>query len=205
MGGAYPSTAARQGAGRASDAIDYGGLEVDDVVAGLDWAVADLPYVDGSRAAIAGWSHGGLIALLAVMPPGEVPGGLRRRPSDRPRHPPRLPRAELRGPLRREAPRREEGRRGRRRVPEAKPRLLGLQAQDAAPDPRHDERPRRERARDGEPGQRPEGGREEVRGPDLQGRPSRALLQPDRHAVREGVAQGDLGLPRSTSGKPPID
>ena len=32
------------------EAIDYGGLEVDDVVAGLDWAVADLPYVDGSRA-----------------------------------------------------------------------------------------------------------------------------------------------------------
>lgn len=49
------------------EAIDYGGLEVDDVVAGLDWAVADLPYVDGNRAAIAGWSHGGLIALLAVM------------------------------------------------------------------------------------------------------------------------------------------
>ncbi len=48
------------------DAIDYGGLEVDDVIAGLDWAVADLPYVDGKRAAIAGWSHGGLIALLAV-------------------------------------------------------------------------------------------------------------------------------------------
>jgi dipeptidyl aminopeptidase/acylaminoacyl peptidase len=49
------------------DAIDYGGLEVDDVVAGLDWAVSELPYVDGSRAAIAGWSHGGLIALLAVI------------------------------------------------------------------------------------------------------------------------------------------
>jgi dipeptidyl aminopeptidase/acylaminoacyl peptidase len=49
------------------DAIDYGGLEVDDVIAGLDWAVADLPYVDGKRTAIAGWSHGGLIALLAVM------------------------------------------------------------------------------------------------------------------------------------------
>ena len=48
------------------DAIDYGGLEVDDVVAGLDWAVSELPYVDGSRAAIAGWSHGGLIALMAV-------------------------------------------------------------------------------------------------------------------------------------------
>ena len=49
------------------DAIDYGGLEVDDVVTGLDWAVSELPYVDGGRAAIAGWSHGGLIALLAVM------------------------------------------------------------------------------------------------------------------------------------------
>lgn len=48
------------------EAIDYGGLEVDDVIAGLDWAVSELPYVDGSRAAIAGWSHGGLIALLAV-------------------------------------------------------------------------------------------------------------------------------------------
>jgi dipeptidyl aminopeptidase/acylaminoacyl peptidase len=55
------------GYGRAfREAIDYGGLEVDDVVAGLDWAVSELPYVDGKRAAIAGWSHGGLIALLAV-------------------------------------------------------------------------------------------------------------------------------------------
>ena len=49
------------------DAIDYGGLEVDDVTAGLDWAVSELPFVDGGRAAIAGWSHGGLIALLAVI------------------------------------------------------------------------------------------------------------------------------------------
>ena len=49
------------------DAIDYGGLEVDDAVAGLDWAVSELPFVDGGRAAIAGWSHGGLIALLAVI------------------------------------------------------------------------------------------------------------------------------------------
>ena len=50
-----------------NDAIDYGGREVDDVVACRDWAVSELPFVDGSRAAIAGWSHGGLIALLAVM------------------------------------------------------------------------------------------------------------------------------------------
>ncbi len=49
------------------EAIDYGGLEVDDVVAARDWAVETLPSVDGGRVGIAGWSHGGLIALLAVF------------------------------------------------------------------------------------------------------------------------------------------
>ncbi|MBZ0090514.1 MAG: alpha/beta fold hydrolase [Thermoanaerobaculia bacterium] len=48
-------------------AIDYGGLEVDDVVAGRDWAVEMLPFVDPDRVAIVGWSHGGLIALLATF------------------------------------------------------------------------------------------------------------------------------------------
>ena len=48
------------------EAIDYGGLEIDDVVAGRDWAVAHLP-VDPKRCAIVGWSHGGLIALMAVF------------------------------------------------------------------------------------------------------------------------------------------
>jgi len=47
-------------------AIDYGGLEIDDVVAGRDWAVEHLP-VDPKRCAIVGWSHGGLIALMAVF------------------------------------------------------------------------------------------------------------------------------------------
>jgi dipeptidyl aminopeptidase/acylaminoacyl peptidase len=46
------------------EAIDYGGLEVDDNVACRDWAVQHLP-VDPKRVAITGWSHGGLIALLA--------------------------------------------------------------------------------------------------------------------------------------------
>ncbi|MDR3683268.1 MAG: prolyl oligopeptidase family serine peptidase [Geothrix sp.] len=48
------------------EAIDYGGLEVDDVVAGRDWAVEHLP-VDPRRCAMVGWSHGGLIALMAVF------------------------------------------------------------------------------------------------------------------------------------------
>jgi dipeptidyl aminopeptidase/acylaminoacyl peptidase len=49
------------------ESIDYGGLEVDDVVAGRDWAVETLPFVDSNRVGILGWSHGGLIALMAVF------------------------------------------------------------------------------------------------------------------------------------------
>jgi dipeptidyl aminopeptidase/acylaminoacyl peptidase len=36
-------------------------------VAARDWAVETLDVVDGNRAGILGWSHGGLIALLAVF------------------------------------------------------------------------------------------------------------------------------------------
>jgi dipeptidyl aminopeptidase/acylaminoacyl peptidase len=55
------------GYGRAyREAIDYGGLEVDDVVAARDWAVSRYgSLVDEQRVGILGWSHGGLIALLA--------------------------------------------------------------------------------------------------------------------------------------------
>jgi dipeptidyl aminopeptidase/acylaminoacyl peptidase len=49
------------------EAIDYGGLEVDDAVAARDWAVEILTYVDPGRVGILGWSHGGLIALMAVF------------------------------------------------------------------------------------------------------------------------------------------
>ena len=48
------------------EAIDYGGLEVDDVLAGRTWALESLPFVDGKRVGILGWSHGGMIALLAA-------------------------------------------------------------------------------------------------------------------------------------------
>jgi dipeptidyl aminopeptidase/acylaminoacyl peptidase len=46
------------------DAIDYGGLENDDVVACRDWAVEELP-VDPRKVALVGWSHGGMISLMA--------------------------------------------------------------------------------------------------------------------------------------------
>jgi dipeptidyl aminopeptidase/acylaminoacyl peptidase len=49
------------------EAIDYGGLEVDDTVAARDWAVGVLDFVDGQRVGILGWSHGGLIALMAAF------------------------------------------------------------------------------------------------------------------------------------------
>jgi dipeptidyl aminopeptidase/acylaminoacyl peptidase len=46
------------------EAIDYGGLENDDVVAARDWAVEQLP-VDPKRIGLVGWSHGGMISLMA--------------------------------------------------------------------------------------------------------------------------------------------
>ena len=140
------------------DAIDYGGLEVDDVVAGLDWAVSELPYVDGSRAAIAGWSHGGLIALLAVM-----------------HHPEKWKAAYAGVPVTDLvtrlgyheqsyedlfAAKNHVGKKVVEDVDEYRrrsPVFWAGEAEDAAPDPRHDERPRRERDRDREPDRRPEG------------------------------------------------
>ena len=40
--------------------IDYGGKEVDDVIAAYDY-LKTLPYVDPERVGIMGWSHGGFI------------------------------------------------------------------------------------------------------------------------------------------------
>lgn len=48
------------------DAIDYGGAEVDDVVTAVDVLTAKYQQVDAGRIAIIGWSHGGMIALLAA-------------------------------------------------------------------------------------------------------------------------------------------
>jgi dipeptidyl aminopeptidase/acylaminoacyl peptidase len=43
------------------NAIDYGGKEVDDVLAAYDH-LRTLPYVDPERVGVMGWSHGGFIA-----------------------------------------------------------------------------------------------------------------------------------------------
>lgn len=47
-------------------AIDYGGYEIDDVLAAADY-LRTLPHVDGGRIGIMGWSHGGYIALFTVF------------------------------------------------------------------------------------------------------------------------------------------
>jgi dipeptidyl aminopeptidase/acylaminoacyl peptidase len=49
------------------DAIDYGGAEVDDVVTAVGVLKARYASVDPARIGIIGWSHGGLIGLLAVF------------------------------------------------------------------------------------------------------------------------------------------
>ncbi|HEX6086771.1 MAG TPA: alpha/beta fold hydrolase [Thermoanaerobaculia bacterium] len=47
--------------------IDYGGAEIDDTHDTRNWAVENLPFVDGSRVGIFGWSHGGFHALMNVL------------------------------------------------------------------------------------------------------------------------------------------
>src|SRR5437868_3926837 len=49
------------------DAIDYGGAEVDDVVTAAAVVAVRYPAVDPARVGIIGWSHGGLITLLAIF------------------------------------------------------------------------------------------------------------------------------------------
>src|SRR5947208_5999541 len=49
------------------DAIDYGGLEVDDVVTAAEVLKSKYPQVDPARIGIMGWSHGGMITLLSIF------------------------------------------------------------------------------------------------------------------------------------------
>ena len=49
------------------EAIDYGGREVDDVYAGLEWMLDSYSFLDPKRVGIMGWSHGGLITLMNIF------------------------------------------------------------------------------------------------------------------------------------------
>ncbi len=47
--------------------IDYGGREVDDVYAGMQWMLERYSFLDSKRVGIIGWSHGGLITLMNIF------------------------------------------------------------------------------------------------------------------------------------------
>jgi dipeptidyl aminopeptidase/acylaminoacyl peptidase len=49
------------------EAIDYGGREIDDVLAARDWVVENHPRVDAGHVGLIGWSHGGFITLHSLF------------------------------------------------------------------------------------------------------------------------------------------
>jgi len=49
------------------EAIDYGGLENEDVLATRDYMVENFSIVDSSRIGLLGWSHGGMISLMNIL------------------------------------------------------------------------------------------------------------------------------------------
>ncbi|MDP2914415.1 MAG: prolyl oligopeptidase family serine peptidase [Candidatus Aminicenantes bacterium] len=49
------------------EAIDYGGYEIDDVMAAVDYLKASVPLVDMDRLGLIGWSHGGFITLHCLI------------------------------------------------------------------------------------------------------------------------------------------
>jgi dipeptidyl aminopeptidase/acylaminoacyl peptidase len=50
-----------------SKAVDYGGKENDDVLGARNWMIERYPFLDAARVGLAGWSHGGMIALFNVF------------------------------------------------------------------------------------------------------------------------------------------
>lgn len=49
------------------EAIDYGGRETEDVLAATKYMVENYDIVDAQRVGVAGWSHGGMLALMNVL------------------------------------------------------------------------------------------------------------------------------------------
>ena len=77
------------------DAIDYGGKEVNDVLAARTYLRDIVPYADLDRLGIIGWSHGGFITLLSIfqrptlfkvavahVPVADLPARIRTHPAD---------------------------------------------------------------------------------------------------------------------------
>jgi dipeptidyl aminopeptidase/acylaminoacyl peptidase len=50
-----------------SNLIDYGGREVDDVLASKTWMLEKYSFLDPKRVGAIGWSHGGLITLMQIL------------------------------------------------------------------------------------------------------------------------------------------
>ncbi len=49
------------------NAIDYGGLEVEDVFQARAWMLDNYSFLDEKRVGMIGWSHGGMITLMNVL------------------------------------------------------------------------------------------------------------------------------------------
>src|SRR3954447_4992013 len=47
--------------------IDYGGREIDDVFNSTQWMLDSYNFLDGKRAGMMGWSHGGFITLMNIL------------------------------------------------------------------------------------------------------------------------------------------
>lgn len=47
--------------------LDYGGMEVEDVISAGHYIRDQLDYVDDERIGVIGWSHGGYISLLSIL------------------------------------------------------------------------------------------------------------------------------------------
>ena len=52
---------------RLYDAIDYGGLEVEDVFQARQWMLDNYDFLDPKRVGMIGWSHGGMITLMNIL------------------------------------------------------------------------------------------------------------------------------------------
>ena len=48
-------------------AIDYGGVENEDVKSGRDYMIENYSFIDSNRVGIIGWSHGGMITLMNLF------------------------------------------------------------------------------------------------------------------------------------------